>query len=237
MGKSFSFNSKEYDFWSLYNSIKKYYPIGIKKNQDLDIYRQYPGILELEKILLESIADKKTYQRNWTSYIKRIGSELGKEVTGTTFGLVPSYSAFLILDFQKISSNRGVYKELHFAVSLLGKYYQIYGLNKTVLSYDDLSVPYQIQNLKEIVVSPIDEYKAYFESVELKITEEFKDYRMVPFAIGQLVINGLEILHLDKENCSINMALFNDFLGLGEQMDEADVRGDINYGMDAWRKN
>lgn len=129
-----------------------------------------------------------------------------------------------------------MYKELHFAVSLLGKYYQIYGLNKTVLSYDDLSVPYQIQNLKEIVVSPIDEYKAYFESVELKITEKFKDYRLVPFAVGQSVINGLEIFHLDNENCSINMALFNDFLGFGEQVGEVDIRGDLNYGMDSWRK-
>ncbi|MCB0372223.1 MAG: hypothetical protein KDD31_04335 [Muricauda sp.] len=235
MGNSFSFNSEEYDFWPLYNSIKKYYTIGIKKNQDMDIYRQYPGILELEKVLLENIGNKKTYQRNWTSFIRRIGSEIGKEVTGTTFGLVPSYSAFLILDLEK-EGNRCNYKELHFSVSLLGKYYQIYGLNKTVLSYDDLSIPYQIQNLKELVVSPIDEYKAYFESVEFKITEEFKDYRLVPFVVGQSVINGLEIFHLDKENCSINMALFNDFLGFGEQVGEVDIRGDLNYGMDSWKK-
>lgn len=37
----------------MYNTIKKYFPIGIKKNRHLDIYRQYPGIRELEKMTAE----------------------------------------------------------------------------------------------------------------------------------------------------------------------------------------
>ena len=235
MNNSFSFNSDVYNFWPLYDSIKKYYPIGIKKNQDLEIYRQYQGIQELEKILINNIGDKKTYQSQWVSFIKKVGSDLGKKVNGTTYGLVPSYSAYLLLDSKK-SGNRWNYKELHFAVSLLGKYFQLYGLEKTALNYEDQPIPYQVQNLKEIIVSPLEDYKDYFENVELKITQVFKDYRLVPFTIGQSIINGLEIYHLDREYCSINMALFNDFLGFGEELNEVTIRGDINYGMYGWKK-
>ncbi|KAB5490757.1 hypothetical protein [Flagellimonas hadalis] len=235
MDNSFSFNYDEYDFWPLYHSILRYYPIGIKKHQEFDIYRQYLGIQELEKLLNEKIVDKKTYEKNWGAFLKRVSAELGKSTQGTTFGFVPSYSGYLTLDSNG-TGNRWNYKELHFAVSHLGKYFQVYGLEKSVLSYENDLIPYQIQNLKEIMVSPMGAYKDYFEKMENYITEEFKDYRLVPFSMGQTIINGLQILHLDKENCSINMALFNDFLGMGEQVNEMEAQGDLTYGMEHWKK-
>lgn len=65
MNRYFSFNSDEYDFWPLYNSIKKYYPIGIKKNQQFDIYRKYEGIQKLEKLLVEKIGpENANYKKN-----------------------------------------------------------------------------------------------------------------------------------------------------------------------------
>lgn len=234
MDNSFSFNYNEYDFWPLYQSILRYYPIGIKKHQEFDIYRQYPGIQELEKLLDEKIANKKNYKK-WEAFLKRVGTELGKSTQGTTYGFVPSYSGYLSLDASG-TGNRWNYKELHFAVSHLGKYFQVYGLEKSVLSYENDLIPYQVQNLKEIIVSPLGVYKDYFEKMENYITEEFKEYRLVPFSMGQTIINGLEILHLDRENCSVNMALFNDFLGMGEQVNEMEAQGDLTYGMEHWKK-
>lgn len=132
------------------------------------------------------------------------------------------------------------FKELHFSVSHLGKFFQVYGIEKSVRSsviiHEDEEVPYQTVNLKKIIVSPHGDYKNYFEKIENYITKEFKEYRFVPFKIGQTIIDGLQILHLDNEVCSINMALFNDFLGLGEQVAEVKPQGDLSYGMENWKK-
>jgi hypothetical protein len=240
MKHSFAFDSNKYDFWPLYHAIQKYYPIGIKKHQEGSIYRQYRGIQELEKLLLEKTGPKNAnYKKNWVSFIEQIGKALKKKAQGTTFGFAPSHSAYLILDSTGEGDRRN-YKELHFAVSHLGQFYQVYGLEKSVrssvLMHEGEEVTWQTVNLKKIVVSPLGEYRPYFERVENYITEKYKGYRLVPFKIGQTFIDGLQILHLDNENCSINMALFNDFLGLGEQVAEIEPQGNLEYGMDYWKK-
>jgi len=184
---------------------------------------------------LEKIGPKNiNYKKRWKPFIERIGKELGENTQGTTFGLVPSYSAYLLLDSHG-NDKKFHRKELHFSVSHLGKFFQVYGIEKSILNsviiYGDEEIPCQTENLKKIVVSPYEEYKDYFEKIEEYITDEFKEYRLVPLKIGQAIIDGLQILHLDKEKCSINMALFNDFLGLGEQVEEMEIHGDVSYGM------
>ncbi|MDF4202620.1 hypothetical protein PXD56_06630 [Maribacter sp. SA7] len=240
MNKNFFFNYDEYDFWPLYDSIQKYYPIGIKKNQEFDIYRNYKGIQELENLLLDKIGPENTnYNKNWESFIERISKELGKKILGTIYGIVPSYSAFLSLETEG-NEDRWKSKELHFSVSHLGKFYQVYGIEKSVrksvIIGDGEELSYQTENLTKIVVSPVGEYKNYFERIENYITEEFREYRLVPFKIGQTIIDGLQILHMDNEKCSINMALFNDFVGFGEQVDKVEPEGNLFYGMESWKK-
>lgn len=239
MNKNFFFNYEEYDFWPLYDAIKKYYPIGIKKNQHFDIYRRYHGIQELEKTILKRLEGINPGYGSWKSFVKKLGDEIGKHTHGSTFGFVPSYSAYLSLESEG-KDDKWKYKELCFSVSHLGKFYQVYGIEKSVRSsviiHDGEEVPYQTVNVKKIVVSPLGEFKSYFEKVENYINDEYKGYRIVPFKIGQTIIEGLQILHLDNEKCSINMALFNDFLGLGEQVDEIKPSGDLSYGMESWKK-
>ena len=239
MSKNFFFNYEEYDFWPLYDSIKKYYPIGIKKNQHFDVYRQYPGIQDLEKLIVERLEGKNPGYDSWKSFLKKLGDKIGKQAHGATFGYTPSYSAYMNLE-SKTKGNRWILKDLCFSVSHLGEFYQIYGIEKSVLSYvmeyEGEEVPYQIVNLKRIVISPNGEFKYYFEEIEKYISETYIQYRLVPFKIGQTIIDGLQIFHMDNEICSINMALFNDFLGLGEQVDEVEPEGDLLYGMENWRK-
>ncbi|WP_422350308.1 hypothetical protein [Flagellimonas sp.] len=235
MTNTFDFDFEAYDFWPLYQTIQKFYPIGILKNYGEGIHREYEGYKALERLLVENIHDEKTWKSNWVSFTKKLGSELEKKTFGTTYGQAPSYSAYLILDWKK-DGNRSNYKELHFSVSLLGNYFQIYGIEKTQLSYEDEVMPYQVENVKEVIVSPIDDFKNHFEAVEEKIKKQFKGYRLVPFYIGQSRIQGLEVYHLDKENCTVNMALFNDFMGYGDQIVDVELRGDMDYGMDGWKK-
>lgn len=235
MDNTFTFNSKEFDFWPIYDCIKNYYPIGIPKNFGVGIYREYQGSLNREKLIVDNIHDSKTFEARWGSLIKKMSDDLDMKTRNKTSIQDPSFSACMPLESKQTEKNRWNYLELHYSVSLLGKFYQIYGIEKSVLSYSGDSVPYQIVNLKNVVVSPIGKFEAYFKVIEDKIRQRFKDYRPVPFSIGQSIINGLEVYHLDIKDCSINNALFHDFHGFSEQINEIEVQGDTNYGMDSWK--
>lgn len=233
MNNTFTFDSAQYNFWPIYDCIKQYYPLGIPKNYGEGIYVEYKGFTDMEKIIVDNIHDAETYKRNWVSFTKRMSVELGLKVFGTTYGQAPSYSAYL-LSTSKKEGNRWYYKELHFSVSLLGKFFQIYGLHKTQLSYEDEPISYSVENIKEIITSPHDEFKESFAAVEQKIIQQFKGYRLVPFSIGQLVLNGLEVYHTDKESSTVNMALFNHLLD--DEIMDVDVIGNSDYGIDSWKK-
>ena len=48
------FNSDKFDFWKIYDAIKRFYPIGVKKDES-KMYLSYPGLKELEDIVIDNI--------------------------------------------------------------------------------------------------------------------------------------------------------------------------------------
>ena len=58
----FSFRTDRYDFWPIYDALRKFYPIGIE-NHEGGIFYKYPGILALEKILVENVHDQSNYKK------------------------------------------------------------------------------------------------------------------------------------------------------------------------------
>ena len=48
MDELMSFNPDKYDLWPVYETIKSYYPIGIKPIDSL--YLSYPGVQKMNKI-------------------------------------------------------------------------------------------------------------------------------------------------------------------------------------------
>ena len=231
MELNFSFNPNIYDFWKIYEAIRQYYPIGIDRGQGRGIYFEYSGIKKLEKILVDNIHDNKMYKKQWVNFTEKLGEELNLENIGTTFGQAPSYSSSLILE--RSQTNNCVHtKELHFSVSLIGDFFQIYGLDSTRVFEKDGEIGYSAVNV--VTISPFQEYKKPFEYVEYKIKEKYPNHRIVPFRIGQGIINGLQVHYLDIETCSVNEALFNQFLN--EEHISIPTRGDIFYGMEKWKK-
>lgn len=124
MIRNFSFNSKTHDLWPVYETIKKFYPIGLRRNQGKGLYFNYPGFEEFEEI---------------------------------------------------------------------------------------------------------------FKFVEQKIKEKYPNHKIIPFRVGQSIIDGLQVRYLDDENCSLNKALFNQ--QLSEERIKHYPRGDQLYGLDVWKKN
>ena len=231
MEPNFSFNTQTHDYWDIYESIRKYYPIGLERKEGKGIYFQFPGIKKLEEILIENVHDHQNYKERWVKFTKGIGRELKKEIIGTTFGQAPSFSSSIVLERNRFESCMHS-KELHFSVSFVGGFFQIYGIDMTMVMEEDEQRGYSSVNV--VTTSPLLEFRESFEFVERKLRERYTDYRMVPFRIGQTVIHGLEVAYLDDKNCTINQALFNDFSG--EDRGARSTRGDRYYGEKDWRK-
>src|SRR5690606_5680575 len=158
----FSFNSHTHDLWEIYEAIKKHYPIGIRKNEGRGIYGSYPGLKEYEKALVINIHDDNNYRTHWVRFTDEIGQEFGKEMQGTTYGQAPSFSAFMILERHQFGDCIHS-KELHFAVSLLGKFFQIYGVDVTRILDEKGGISYSCINV--ITPSPFQKFSASFEFV------------------------------------------------------------------------
>ncbi len=55
---------------------------------------------------------------------------------------------------------------------------------------------------------------------------------MVPVFYGQMFLSGLSVHYLDEEECTINQALFNDFLNKNQS--SIQIRGEKFYGRNDW---
>lgn len=231
MKLNFNFNTSKYDLWEFYETIVRYYPIGLTKGEGRGIYFDYPGIKELEKIVVENVHDEENFQKRWVRFSDSIGIKLGKEMDGKTFGQAPSFTSSVILERNKIGNCQHL-KELTFSVSMIGNYYQIYGEDSTTIFDHNNRRGYTSTNV--ITTSPLEDFKDTFEFVEREILLKYPSHRIVPFGFGQSIIKGLQVRYIDDEDCSINNALFNQFLN------EADhnirTRGEWNYGLERWMK-
>lgn len=234
----FSFNSDLYDLWEIYDAIKSFYPLGIPRGEGGGVYFEYAGIKKLEQIVVENIHDENNFKNRWANYRNELAEKLEKEVIGKTYGQSPSFCSSVVLERNEIGNCTHL-KELYFAVSLVGNFFSIYGLDSTLILEDQESFKgYQVANM--VTTSPFKECEKVFSTVENSIRERYPTYKMVPFAFGQQIIDGLQVRYSDAEVCSIHMALFNDFVQprnnfkftQGHVVDY--TRGDDYYGLEDW---
>jgi hypothetical protein len=228
----FSFNPDRHNFWPIYETIVKYYPIGISKESPL--YFRYPGIKALEEIVVRNIHDKHTYDTVWTSFTKSIQQVLGKEVIGTTYGQSPSFSAFLKVD-SWAKDQITIRKELHFTNSLIGPFFTIFG--QEVARFKELDgtgdYPSMYESTIVLTVSPFEEYEELFVELKKSIESRFDGYKFVPFAMNQDYVEGLSVGYIDQKVNTIYHALFNHLLFADDN--PKSIRGDQYYGYEAWK--
>lgn len=228
MQLNFSFNPAVYNLWEIYEAIHYYYPIGISRTES-GIYYHYPGFKELEKLLVENIHDSHNFKNNWEDFTLEIQQEFGKEVINTTYGQAPSYSASLTIS-KNTMGDCTLFKKLNFSVSLLGKFYQIYGIDETVIRHQGEGKPFISVNV--VTTSPLEAFEAAFTFVESKLKLKFPQHKMIPYAYGQSMIHGLALHYVEGENCTVNQALFNQFLGGSSNHS---TRGNEYYGSEVWK--
>ncbi|WP_225000409.1 hypothetical protein [Cesiribacter sp. SM1] len=227
MNQGFNFNSQKYDFWSVYEAIKKYYPIGIEREYP-GIFFEYDGIKELENIVVQRIHDETNYHLEWVSFCEVLSEEIKLPIIGTTYGQAPSFSAYILLDEEK---NRvsNYYEELHFCVSLVGTFYTIIGQSTTVVK--NLEQDRFYTSVNKIESSPSKTTAKYFQILKDRIESKYQEFKFIPYFISEQKIEGLRVRYRDESTNRIFHALFNDHIKF-----ESINIGDAYYGIEGWVK-
>jgi len=220
------FNSDKFDFWKIYDAIKRFYPIGIKKDES-KMYFSYPGLKELENIIVDNIHENKNFTERWESFTKEIENEIGKEIIGTTYGQTPSFSSYVLLATDSVD-NLTRTKELHFFISLLGPFYTIIGRDGNTVRVHDK----YYTSTNYLVVSPTNEFAEMFRSLIDKIEDRFKGYRFVPYEICTQVMEGLDLPFSHENVHNVFNALFNNNF----EFTKWTIIGDTYLKYDDWIK-
>jgi hypothetical protein len=202
------FNSEKFDFLKIYDAIKRFYPIGLKKDQS-KMYYSYPGLKELENILVDNIHDENNFISRWKNFTKDIELEIGKKIIGTTYGQAPSFSSFVLLDTTSVD-NLTRTKELHFFVSLVGPFYTIIGQDVNTVKIETR----HYQSISYLVVSPENEFADTFRLLCNKIEIRFEGFRFIPFELCKQTIEGLDVLYSDENLNTVFHSLFNNHIDL-----------------------
>jgi len=221
-----SFNYDKFDFWKVYESIKRFYPIGIKKDESR-IYYSYPGLKELEAIIVHNIHNCKHFEERWERFTKDIEAEIGKEVIGTTYGQAPSFSSYVLLE-QSSWEDMIRRKELCFFVSLVGPFYTVIGTDTNTVKIGEK----QYSNTSYLVVSPENEFAETFRLLCTRIETRFGGYRFIPFDLCKQTIQGLDVHYTDENLNAVFHALFNDHVDL----DKCKTIGNDYYKSEDWIK-
>jgi hypothetical protein len=161
------FNHNKFDFWKIYESIKRFYPIGIKIDES-KFYSSYSGIKDLEDIIVDNIHNEDNFKSRWEDFTNEIQNDLGKQIIGTT-GPTPSFSSFVLIDTTTLD-NLTRTKELHFFVSLLGPFYTIIGRDGNIVTVHDK----YYKSTNYLVVSPANEFAEIFRLLIDKIENRFR---------------------------------------------------------------
>jgi hypothetical protein len=166
------------------------------------------------------------------SFEKEISERFNIEVIGTTYGQAPSFSCDLIIEIVEVDQLKRI-KKLSIAVSLIGKFFTIYGVDETIIIEKNENIfDFNFHSINVLTTSPYREFETIFKDLKSMVEARFSDYKFVPFAINSMFIKGLQVRYLDKEECTIYNALFNHLLDTYDTRKL--TRGNRHYGCDDW---
>ena len=235
MTENFDFNNEDYNFWSIYESIKNYYPLGIDNNYP-GIFFDYWGIKKLEELVVAKVHNNENYRLEWKDYCDELSKEINLPIIGTTYGQAPSFSGYIELKKEK-GTTCDYSEELHFAVSFIGPFYSIIGQSTTVVNQLDGENQAFYSAVNRITVSPDSETEKYFDFLSDKIVSRFKEYRFVPYNINKQTLEGLRVRYRDEKVNRIYHALFNDIIQFSDYGKyEPLIMGDEFYRYEEWAR-
>ena len=224
----FSLSHHPFQIWKeVAETIREFYPIGIDRQSPE--YEAHPGWKKRGEIINANIIDNKTYIKRWGGFLKILGKDFNTspdDLQSTTYGVVPGYSADLVLERYEDESLLRI-KKLTFAVSLIGPFYSVCGVDETFIKikHNDYGGGYHAINV--ITASPHEEFEKDFNHLQRRIETRFKGYKFVPISMCLKMVEGLD--HHFLESGTVYDALFNNLFNF-YYFPLARYRGDQYYG-------
>lgn len=212
-------------FKNLVDTIYQYYPKAIQTIQEE--YGKSEEIIKVYKIICENIGTPKTKPSQhlvlWRSLLKLIAKKNSTPIRNTTIGFVPGFSADLILEKYEDPTLVRI-KRITFAVSMLGPFYSICGVDETIIKVDNRS--YHAINV--VTVSPFMEFEKSFNLVKQSIEEVYPDCSFIPFDICMLHLKDRYSIDSIDNSGTVYSFLFNH---LFRYYTHYYSRGDSRFGM------
>lgn len=179
----------------LFETIKEYHPLEIKKNEE--DYISFRGLKLLNNIIESNIISPKGFQDKWEKgFLDKLSDVINYNVIGATYGIVPNVGARIILEKNKDSS-----LELIFFVSLIKNYYSIQIVKVCEIEYynDCLKILKRGKGIKEIYVSPPNnQYGNLFNKIDDFISNQLKGAKFLPFRFDLIRIENFQVFYKDS---------------------------------------
>jgi hypothetical protein len=207
-------------------TIEEYYPVGI--DQQSAEYFEYPGIKKLELMLAEYSSNNTSFHEVWKLFLIKLPKDLRKKMHSTTYGFVPGFSADLILERYEDEAMVRL-KKLTFAVSMIGPFFSICGVDETFIKEKDHPTK-AYGSINVITASPYKEFEKDFLYLKEKIEETFEGYQYVPMIAALSFLENMQIYHSYREEYTVYNALFNHLFDYYDH--QKLFRGDMLYGLD-----
>src|ERR1700744_136965 len=188
------------------DTISRYYPKG---NHPFDEnYSKSQEIMGAFDIIYKNIGTPKqktgSLAKLWRSLLKEIKGNSLSEIEGTTFGFCPGFSADMILEKYEDKSLIRI-KRIAFAVSMLGPFYSICGIDETIIKADEKF--YHAINV--VTVSPYKELESTFNLIKGAIEKIYPEYAFLPFDTCMLRVKDTYSLNSLGEEDTVYSFLFN----------------------------
>ncbi|MDB5156275.1 MAG: hypothetical protein JWR50_982 [Mucilaginibacter sp.] len=209
--------------------IKKYYPIDVN---NLDpTYAEYPGIVELMKIVEENMTHYKRLIKPWNDFLKKLRTGSTKKIHNSGFMHEIAFSGEMIIQQSNYKSLKHI-KKIVFSVSLIAPMFSILGIDETlILDYhDELQHDVRYSAINVVTPSPYKEFETGFNYILKSIQEQFPNYKFVPFYVTQRFVKGLQTPNSYIGDCRVHNALFNRLFDYCPN--NIFLRGDKSFGLE-----
>ena len=230
MKNYFGFDPYAYDFWPIYEAIKTYYPIGVRFENF--IYREYEGQKKFGALLVDNTHNQENFKERCLNFTNQLQEQLGLEIDGTTLGQQPSFSFDVIIERSEEPGFVRL-KKLCVAISLLGDFYAIYGIDESFMIDEGERYPRHYHAVHAITTSPYKEFEQPFLAVKKAIQDRYPTHRQVPFYMLTMYMEGLYDRYDEKSECMIYNALFDQKL---KHYEHFQFRGTQDFGESEWIK-
>lgn len=222
---NFNFNPEKFDFREICECISMYYPAGIS-NEAAGAGQSFKGSKSLADIIVDHTHNQHNFKERWVSFDAEMARSVDKEVMGATYGRSPCFNSYIVIE--KYDAGGLIrYKELHYFISFIGKFYTVIGIDHNeVATGNDV-----FRSVNYLVVSPVDVFAELFTTVCEVIEKKLNTYRFVPFSICKQKIARLNAGDQDEVKDRVFDAIFgSSFISAGEP----NISGDEDYKASDW---